>query len=372
MSLVIAARDRAIGIAISEGRAVAYVNGSKVPVCEDASKLSRLADGSILALTGGLRDGYETTTMRGESVSTEPLRRDIHAAAETRTFPEICAIIPDLLAKYRATYPELGFAVSLVGNDGGKVRMVSWSSGRDEIECREDSDADMTSNVIGLSNEANKEASRAVREYFMSAKRDYLHINETFAAFRKIIEDLASRHVELNDHIRYEAVVASEEEREVFDITRMLACTDGSNVTTAARVSTSKATITGGSVSVPYNTLTALPGLAWTVSPNESNKDTYNISGFLQASGNMAGELQSSIYIYVDGNQATNYGDGGVYAVIPGSTVSPFMASGSFLGVVSGLSAGTHTIQVYMNQQKSGGGSLGVNGFAFCQDVKFG
>lgn len=370
MSLVIMARDKSVGIAVCDGRAVAYVNGSKVPVCEDASKLSSLPDGTILALTGGLRDGYETTTMRGHA--TEPLRWDIHAAAEGRTFAEVCAIIPDILAKYRAEYPELGFGVSMLGNDGGTVRLISWTSGKDEIECLDDADADITSNVIGLSKEANEEAARAVRNYFVSANRDYLHVNDTCRAFRKIIEELASRHIELNDKISFDCIVASENEREVFDLTKLLACADGSSATTAARVSTSKASITGGGVSVPYNTLTSLPGLAWTVSPNESNKDVYNISGFLQASGTMAGELQSQVFIYVDGNEATNYGDGGVYAVVPGSTVSPFMASGSFLGVVSGLSVGTHTIQVYINQQKSGGGSLGVNGFAFCQDVKTG
>lgn len=367
MSLVIMARDKSVGIAVCEGRAVAYINGSKVPVCEDASKISSLADGSILALTGGLRDGYETTRMRG--TATDPLRRDIHAAAESKTFSETCAVIPSILAKYRTEYPELGFGVCLLGNDGGKIRLVSWSSGKDGIECLEDADSDVTSNVIGLSKEANAEAARAVRNYFASTPRDYLHVNDTHAAFRKIIEDLASRYVELNDRLSFDAVVAPNEPREVFDLARLLACADGSAMTTASRVSTAKASVIPAGVSVPgNNTLTALSGLSWTITA-ASSADVFNVSGFLRASGSVAGEMISEIYIYVDANHTTNYGDGAVCAVIPGSTVSPYAASGSFFAVITGLAAGNHTVQVYATAQAAGGNSVAFTGFGFCQRV---
>lgn len=156
MSLVMTVWDKSVGVAVCEGRAVAKVNGVKVPASEDCSKLTRLRDGSILGLTGGLRDGYESTAMP-DAIVTEPLRRAIHAAPGG--FRELCGVIPKLIAEYGGKYPELGFGVSLLGNDSGTIRGASWST-----SCPESlPDSDVNVNVLGLSEDANREALQAAR-----------------------------------------------------------------------------------------------------------------------------------------------------------------------------------------------------------------
>src|SRR5581483_11819873 len=204
MSLVIAAWDESIGIAVCEGRAIVKVNGTKVPMREDCSKLSRLPDGSILGLTGGLREGFSSTTMC-DALVTEPLRREIHAQAKGRTFREMCSVIPVLLTEYGVKYPELGFGVSLLGDDNGKIRGAAFSSnGQSSGPSKTGVDA----NILGLNQAASDEATAAVRRYFAGTTRAYLDGVKACAAFERIIKDLASRHVELNDHVQFEFIGA--------------------------------------------------------------------------------------------------------------------------------------------------------------------
>jgi len=202
MSLVITAWDTSLGIAVCEGRAITKVHGNKIPVREDQTKLSRLADGSILGLTGGLRDGYDSTTMR-ESLVTDPLRRDIHAEAETHTFREMRFVIPRLLAEYAVKYPELGFGVSLLGNDGGKVRGAAWSSNGAVYDPADT--PGVRASILGCNEAVNREATEAVRK--VTANQSILPFG-MHIALENIIKNLARRHVELNDHISVEFVSA--------------------------------------------------------------------------------------------------------------------------------------------------------------------
>lgn len=190
MSLVITIWDKSVGIAVCEGRAIAKVNGEKIPVREDCSKLSRLADGSILGLTGALRPGYETTSFPNGAV-TDGLRREIYELSETHGFRELCAVMPDLLADYGLKYPELSFGISLLGNDDGTIRGASFSSTCPA--CIPDG-SDVSANVLGLSEAANQEAAIAVRKYIASKPRNFVRVVEAANALREIISDLATRY----------------------------------------------------------------------------------------------------------------------------------------------------------------------------------
>jgi len=348
MSLVITVWDKSLGIAVCEGRAIAKVNGTKIPVCEDHSKLSRLPDGSILGLTGGLRPGYEATAMDG--VVTEPLRCAIHAKAETHGFRELCGVIPELLTEYGTKYPELAFGVSLLGNDNGAIRGASWSS---TCPACIPEGSDVSANVLGLSAEANHEALDAVNQYIAAMPRNYVHVADTVKVLQGVIKDVAARHVELNDHLQVECVTTSEK-REALDWSGLL--TDGSTLTTAGVITQTAQT----SMAAALNTgsFAAIPGLSFTVTTASTN-DVYNISAMLILLATSA--AQAEIELLVDGSGAAKQN---VTFSLAGTGVpiyAPFLAS------VTGLSAGTHTLQFY--GYTNGSVNLEALSYAMCQRV---
>ena len=362
MSLVITAWDRSVGVAVCEGRAVTLgANGEKIPAREDASKLSRLPDGSILGLTGGPLEGCTAVAVAvlTQSLITEPLRRDIHSAAETRGFKEICAFIPELIEKYRAEYPAFGFGVSLLGNDDGIIRGASWST---TATIDNDAESDVSANVIGLSKETNDEASRAVRQYFASTFRNYLHVSDVCASLEGIIKGLAGRHVELNDRIQFEFIVAPGTERSVIDASRMMAgiYTDGSSISTASRVLTATASPTSTGLS---NSFAAVAGLAFTTTV-ASTSDVFNISACLIFAG-MAVGVEPQVKV-VDSVTGVSYGLQTFYAYAASAmNTFPFFVS------ITGLSAGAHTLQFYADTSAAvgSGNTISTSSYAVCQRI---
>lgn len=142
----------------------------------------------------------------------------------------------------------------------------------------------------------------------------------------------------------------------------------GANVT-ANHVLTQKATCSNVSISLSNNQ--AVTGLDWSVAA-QGPSDVYNISGVLHfIASNMAGVAQCLFHVYVDGNTSTDYGAGAIFAS-GNSTGSATGGAGPVFGVVAGLSAGSHTIQVYVDYSfTSGSGpvNISLSGFAFCQRV---
>ena len=327
MSLVITMWDKSIGIAVSDGRAVTVTNGTKIPAREDHSKISRLPDGSVLGLTGGLRDGAVTSL---SGVITEPLRREIHAASAGHTFRELCERIPRLLAEYRVKYPELTFGVSLLGNDNGTIRGAAYTS--DTAAPWDESD--IGSNVLGLSADANTEAAKLVREYTASRlPRNYVHLTDAYSALKRIVTDVSRRHIELNDRIFCE-VIAAPGERTALDMPLLA---DGSQLTTAGVLTAQPVTLSTGLVCT--TAWQALPGLTFSQTA-QSAGDVFNVMatlGIRNASGTITYNPQ--VALYVDGASVLTL----TFTVAANMTLYiPFQAFG-----ITGLSAGTHTFQFY-------------------------
>src|SRR6185312_249024 len=97
MSLVITAWNSSVGIAVSEGRALGYVNGERVPVSEDYGKLLRLPNG-VLGFAGRLREGFPVSNALADVIA-DHLLPDVRAAREMG-FSGLCEFIPALLKEY--------------------------------------------------------------------------------------------------------------------------------------------------------------------------------------------------------------------------------------------------------------------------------
>jgi hypothetical protein len=121
MSLVITVWDKSVGIAVSEGRIAAKIDGEYVPIEENYSKLTRLANGGVLGITGNFREGFPIVTPLRDAVE-QHLRPSIVKAASSTDFRGLCQFIPALLRKIFASYPGLIFCVSLIGIEDGTVR----------------------------------------------------------------------------------------------------------------------------------------------------------------------------------------------------------------------------------------------------------
>lgn len=129
---------------------------------------------------------------------------------------------------------------------------------------------------------------------------------------------------------------------------------DGTSLDTASRVTNSKA-----SLSSPVTAGTGVTEiLSWTVTTSYAT-DAYNIQGLLMCSA-MSSFAGANIIICVNGSTATNYGLG----YIPDTIITPF----PFVGSITGLSPGTNTIQVYV--QNTLGGTVTVSAAqAICQRI---
>lgn len=331
MSLIITAWDKSWGVAVCEGRAIAIQNGVKVPAVEDHSKLSLLPDGSVLGITGGFREGHSRTSMCG--VVTEPLRREIHAKAETQGFKDLCITIPELLAVYRAKYPELGFSASLLGTDDGVVRGAAWSS-NGAMYMPTDT-AKVHASVLGLTDEINQEVTDALRLHFNGTDRRYLAAQAPIA-LGEIIKDLAGRHVELNDRIHFETVLAPAITTDGFCLNTLEPKESGANVTSGhvlSYLATQTATATASATAV------SIPGLAFSFNA-ASASDEYNFFGSMlgaQTAGTVGAVCQ--IALWVDGvSKRTSVV---AYPTLNGETSTSFVMS------LTGLTAGAHTVQMY-------------------------
>ncbi len=131
---------------------------------------------------------------------------------------------------------------------------------------------------------------------------------------------------------------------------------DGTALTSAARVQVSKIKFTGGTLGSASGPI-AVPGAGWTVSTASAN-DVYVISGALNIADSVQGIY--NVNVFVDGNTSTDYGLGILLSEV--QNLSPFFGS------VTGLSAGTHTIQVYVTRTGGGATNAAVGNFiGLCQ-----
>lgn len=350
MSLVMTAWDKSWGVAVCEGRAVAIENGAKVPVAEDHPKLSRLPDGSVLGITGGFRKGHARTSLCG--AVTEPLRRDIHAKAETRGFSELCVTIPELLSEYGAKHPELGFGVSLLGTHAGVVQGAAWSSGGGAYM---PTDTDhVHGSVLGLTDAINQEATDAMRLHFNSTDRRYLDA-ATPLALEQIIRDLAGRHVELNDRIHVETVLAPATTTDGFCLNTLEPKEAGANVT-ANHVLTSSVN-QSMAAAISTSGFGPISGLGWTVNA-QSSSDVYNIQAvlILLATSYSSAEIQ----LRVDGAAVKQ----DMTFSLAGSGLPMYVP---FIASITGLSAGSHTLQFY--GYANGSVNIEALSYAMCQRV---
>jgi hypothetical protein len=322
MSLVLTAFDKSMGVMVSDGRCMGLnENGVKVPTAEDCSKISRL-DGSIIGITGGLREGYTSTSLRG--LVTAPLRRDIHAASGT--FGELCEVIPRILAVYRAKHPELSFGVSLLGNDNGVIRGATWTSVGDVDRCEMGKEGENI-HVLGLTTEANAEALKLVRAHLAGLPWDVpLMSTDTRASLELIIRSVAANRAEINGNVFCETIAA----------VPMLA--DGTSLASASRVSIAPATqgsaltISGGGWCVT--------SLGWTVTSSGVG-DVFEITASLA--------LTTTAGVNLGNTQVGVALDSATWAWGPVTIVAPTVYSPLSINAwVTGLSAGTHTLVLWM------------------------
>jgi len=75
----------------------------------------------------------------------------------------------------------------------------------------DDADAGVGFTVLGLDGETHDEAARAVMAHLGSTARTFINVGDTPEALRRIIADLAERHVEINDRVKFEFVLAPRE-----------------------------------------------------------------------------------------------------------------------------------------------------------------
>lgn len=281
--------------------------------------------------------------------------------------------MPELMNDFQAKHPANEFGVILLGNDGGVIRSGTWSTNAEPLLSH---DGMMGSSVLGCSGETHSEAARAVRNYLVTMRKDYVDLGSAPQVLKRIICDLAQKHPEINDRVYFSYVFAPEEPggsvthtRQVFDFDRMVAA--GANVT-ADHVLTEKATCSNASIPAtdPESPPQGISGLVWTVAATGPS-DVYNISGGINfILQNASGIVEVALHVYVDGDESTDYGSG--MAFCTGNPNGAAGGSGSFFGVVTGLAAGNHTIQVYAYGTAlygSGVTSLNLSGFAFCQRV---
>ncbi len=113
---------------------------------------------------------------------------------------------------------------------------------------------------------------------------------------------------------------------------------DGSELSTANRISTVQAVPSGTASSSSANPLVAIPGLSFSVT-TASTSDVYNVFTNLVADNSNPGAAAGTLYLYVDGTSAASTG---VCFALPTATSADF----AFL-CVTGLSAGTHTLSLY-------------------------
>ena len=187
MCLVISVFDKSRACVVSEGRRSVQTPSGFLAVREDVFKIKRLPDGSVLGLTGDT------------SVITE-LRAAIEARAGS--FSETSAAI-SVLSEFVARYPNALISVSLIGDDGGKIRGLAWGS-KMPTTAPYESAGDVAVIVQGYS-ETETEAFAAVSK--LIARHRSLPASIA-AHLTRIIADLATRHTEINTNLHFLTVEA--------------------------------------------------------------------------------------------------------------------------------------------------------------------
>lgn len=380
MSLVITAWDKSVGIAVCDGRACGHVDGKRAVVSEDYSKLARLPNGGVLGFAGRLRAGYPVSNLLAD-VLTDHLIPAVTLASRDTGFRGLCDFIPNQLKQYAARWPDVLLFVSLLGTDEGVVRGGSWDSDGEAVVPMTSA---VTWQILGPA-ELSAQADMAVRASLslIGGLRNPIVAGESL---QNIIRALATISDEINDHtlvefIRPEVTALTADlittgtlDASAVDVVNIDASNistgtlsaskvlfpDGSALTTASRVLTSQ--INGTAVSAPSGSTTAIPGLGWSVTAAGSS-DTFNLNGVVNM-GPSGANITFKFLVCVDGNTSTDYGSGAVYYMPGTSSEEPAFP---FFGSVTGLSAGAHTIQVYI-APLGGAGDAGGS-WALCQRI---
>lgn len=368
MSLVIGIWDGDLGIAVSEGRAcISDAEGNRIPFAEDRCKTKYLPDGSILGLTGDI-------------IITEKLRAAIEAEAASHTFADLRgAIVPELFRGFRANYPDNEFGVMLIGNDRGVVRSGTWTTnGEPSLSV----DGTLGTTTLGCADDTHDEAARAVLHYLVNERKDYVDLGSAAEALKHIITDLAERHVEINDRLHFSFVLApskapegllplgngaTTQGREVIDWSRMVA--QGSDKTSRHVLNSA---IDVSSTAFPTSGNYAITGYGWTATTASAN-DVYNINGTIAVnftnSGSSAGIVEYTPAVYVDGTLVTTVSASKFYRYCA-TQFSGDAFQISFYASITGLSPGSHTIQVHADSiANTTGVSMGIAGSAVCQRI---
>lgn len=128
---------------------------------------------------------------------------------------------------------------------------------------------------------------------------------------------------------------------------------DGTSINTASRVTT-YVRVLANVVTIPSNLAAVITGLSWSV-PSSATTDTFNITLALECySPGSSPTNRGSVLLVIDGNTGSPVG---VRSLPPGSAWLPVLFS------VTGLSAGTHTFDIYAAN------SEGANFYADCYGI---
>lgn len=400
MSLVITAWNPSVGIAVCDGRALGYQDGERVIASEDYYKLARLPNGGILGFAGRLREGYPIVNSLMDVIENH-LLPDVSLAAREMEFSRLCRFIPERLKAYAARWPELLLFVSLLGSDGDNgIRGGAWDSNGGAQVLTEPGTHWLILGPETLAEYAHIAVPSALR--VIGGLRNPSRAGDVLQG---IIRRLAASNDDINDHTRAEylfsqsgvdarssaahvpafaeltadLITSGTLDASLVDVVNINASNidtgtlsadkvlfpDGSDMTTAARVQTSNAKLTTAS-SLPSSQWIPVNGLAWNVQA-ESASDVYNVQGVGSISiGGTAGTGMVRFGVFVDGNTGTNYGSGFIYASMP--TSAQVSASGAYFGSITGLTAGTHTIQVYAWNNTTQSATIN-DGYAICQRI---
>jgi hypothetical protein len=124
---------------------------------------------------------------------------------------------------------------------------------------------------------------------------------------------------------------------------------DGSALTTASRIITSAGVLTSD-VTASSTSSIAAPGLLWTVG-SSGTSDVYNLFAQLMfTNANSVSTQEVVVDLVADGNTSSPVASSSCY--VGNSTLPPTNAS--FMASITGLSAGSHSLQIYIHLPASG------------------
>ena len=198
MSLVITMWNESLGVAVSEGRVGAWVEGVYVPTDENRSKLSRLPNGCVLGVAGHSRKGFSRYASLLDVCA--DLQTDIRIAARIMGFRGLSEYIPRLLAECGSTHPELFFCITLLGAEG-KIRGAAFDSdGKQDVPTF----PGVTWHILSPSAEISQEVDANIRALFKHT--GMRSARAAIENLQSIIRAFAARYPDINGNTFAETV----------------------------------------------------------------------------------------------------------------------------------------------------------------------